>query len=58
MGGAEAGMSIAMFSRLTVLLKDKGKRLIDQKPRELMGNRYAFIMPNETCGGADRNFGW
>jgi len=32
-------------------LKEKGKRLIDEKPRQLMGNRYAFIMPPaETCG--------
>jgi len=32
-------------------LKSKGKKLIDQKPRRLSGNRYAFIMPpNELCG--------
>ncbi len=32
-------------------LKSKGKKLIDQKPRHLSGNRYAFIMPpNELCG--------
>lgn len=32
-------------------LKTKGARLIDEKPRRLMGNRYAFIMPpSETCG--------
>ena len=32
-------------------LKQKGHRLIDQKPRQLMGNRYAFIMPpGDTCG--------
>jgi methylmalonyl-CoA/ethylmalonyl-CoA epimerase len=32
-------------------LKDKGARLIDQEPRTLMGNRYAFIMPPaDTCG--------
>ncbi len=32
-------------------LKDKGEQLIDDKPRELMGNRYAFIMPpGKTCG--------
>ncbi len=32
-------------------LKDKGKKLIDNTPRELFGNRYAFLMPpNETCG--------
>lgn len=32
-------------------LKAKGKKLIDEKPRELFGNRYAFIMPpTETCG--------
>jgi methylmalonyl-CoA/ethylmalonyl-CoA epimerase len=32
-------------------LKAGGKRLIDEKPRRLMGNRYAFIMPpKETCG--------
>ena len=32
-------------------LKAKGKRCIDEKPRELMGNRYAFIQPpNQMCG--------
>jgi methylmalonyl-CoA/ethylmalonyl-CoA epimerase len=32
-------------------LKKKGKHLIDEKPRELFGNRYAFLMhPRETCG--------
>jgi methylmalonyl-CoA/ethylmalonyl-CoA epimerase len=32
-------------------LQAKGKSLIDQKPRRLMGNRYAFLMPpKETCG--------
>lgn len=32
-------------------LRVKGKRLIDETPRELMGNRYAFIMPpKEMCG--------
>ncbi|MCP4350722.1 MAG: VOC family protein [Desulfobacterales bacterium] len=32
-------------------LRDKGATLIDEKPRQLMGNRYAFIMPpNEMCG--------
>ena len=32
-------------------LKSKGKKLIDENPRELFGNRYAFIMPpTETCG--------
>jgi methylmalonyl-CoA/ethylmalonyl-CoA epimerase len=32
-------------------LKAKGARLIDKKPRQMMGNRYAFIMPpSETCG--------
>ena len=32
-------------------LKAKGERLIDDTPRELMGNRYAFIMPPaDTCG--------
>jgi len=32
-------------------LKQKGARLIDDQPRELMGNRYAFIMPPaDTCG--------
>ncbi|MCP4104965.1 MAG: VOC family protein [Desulfobacteraceae bacterium] len=32
-------------------LRDKGATLIDEKPRHLMGNRYAFIMPpNEMCG--------
>ncbi len=32
-------------------LKDKGYKLIDEKPRELFGNRYAFInYPKEMCG--------
>jgi len=32
-------------------LKAKGARLIDETPRHLMGNRYAFIMPpGDTCG--------
>jgi methylmalonyl-CoA/ethylmalonyl-CoA epimerase len=32
-------------------LKAKGARLIDETPRHLMGNRYAFIMPpDDTCG--------
>jgi methylmalonyl-CoA/ethylmalonyl-CoA epimerase len=32
-------------------LKAKGARLIDETPRHLMGNRYAFIMPPaDTCG--------
>ena len=32
-------------------LKNRGRRLIDENPRSLMGNRYAFIMPpSETCG--------
>lgn len=32
-------------------LKAKGKSLIDDKPRELMGQRYAFIMPpKDLCG--------
>lgn len=32
-------------------LKEKGHHLIDEEPRQLMGNRYAFIMPpNEMCG--------
>ena len=32
-------------------LKVKGRQTIDQKPRELMGNRYAFIHhPKELCG--------
>lgn len=32
-------------------LKQKGARLIDDQPRQLMGNRYAFIMPPaDTCG--------
>ena len=32
-------------------LKDKGKTLIDETPRHLMGNRYAFVMPpKEMCG--------
>ena len=32
-------------------LKAKGRRTIDAKPRELLGNRYAFIhRPQELCG--------
>jgi len=32
-------------------LKAKGKTPIDDKPRELLGNRYAFITPpKEMCG--------
>ena len=32
-------------------LKEKGYKLIDEKPRELFGNRYAFInYPKEMCG--------
>jgi methylmalonyl-CoA/ethylmalonyl-CoA epimerase len=32
-------------------LKDKGVRIIDERPRKLMGNRYAFIHPPRgLCG--------
>lgn len=32
-------------------LKGKGYKLIDDKPRRLLGNRYAFIYhPRELCG--------
>jgi len=32
-------------------LKAKGRKTIDQKPRELLGNRYAFIHhPQDLCG--------
>lgn len=32
-------------------LKAKGRQTIDQKPRQLMGNRYAFIHhPRDLCG--------
>jgi methylmalonyl-CoA/ethylmalonyl-CoA epimerase len=32
-------------------LKEKGYRLIDDKPRSIMGSRYAFINhPRELCG--------
>jgi methylmalonyl-CoA/ethylmalonyl-CoA epimerase len=32
-------------------LKAKGRSTIDQKPRELLGNRYAFIHhPRDLCG--------
>ena len=32
-------------------LKAKGRQTIDERPRELMGNRYAFIHhPKELCG--------
>ena len=32
-------------------LKEKGHTLIDQKPRELCNNRYAFINPPQQMGG-------
>lgn len=32
-------------------LKDKGLPTIDQKPRRLMGNNYAFITPPNMLGG-------
>ncbi len=32
-------------------LKERGERVIDERPRKLMGNRYAFIKPpKEMCG--------
>ncbi|MFQ6101453.1 MAG: VOC family protein [Anaerolineae bacterium] len=32
-------------------LKAKGRQIIDEKPRHLLGNRYAFIHhPKELCG--------
>jgi methylmalonyl-CoA/ethylmalonyl-CoA epimerase len=32
-------------------LKQKGQRLIDKEPRELFGNRYAFVQrPDQLCG--------
>ncbi|OPY69281.1 MAG: Glyoxalase/Bleomycin resistance protein/Dioxygenase superfamily protein [Syntrophorhabdaceae bacterium PtaU1.Bin034] len=32
-------------------LKAKGAQLIDQEPRELFGNRYAFVQrPDKLCG--------
>lgn len=32
-------------------LKARGEKLIDKRPRKLMGNRYAFIKPpKEMCG--------
>jgi methylmalonyl-CoA/ethylmalonyl-CoA epimerase len=32
-------------------LKNKGQRLIDEKPRSLFGNNYAFVQrPDELCG--------
>jgi methylmalonyl-CoA/ethylmalonyl-CoA epimerase len=32
-------------------LKQKGQQLIDEKPRELFGNRYAFVQrPDQLCG--------
>ena len=34
-----------------VELKAKGRQTIDQKPRELMGNRYAFIHRPRELGG-------
>jgi len=37
--------------RAMVKLKEKGYKLIDDKPRCLLGNRYAFINhPRELCG--------
>ncbi len=32
-------------------LKEKGAKLIDNKPRELFGNRYAFIHPPKELSG-------
>jgi methylmalonyl-CoA/ethylmalonyl-CoA epimerase len=32
-------------------LKTKGRQTIDQKPRELMGNRYAFVHRPRELGG-------
>ena len=32
-------------------LKDKGRRTIDEKPRQLTGNRYAFIHRPKELGG-------
>lgn len=32
-------------------LKKKGEKLIDNAPRSLMGNRYAFIMPPHKTSG-------
>lgn len=32
-------------------LHGKGHRTIDRKPRELMGNRYAFLMPPPELNG-------
>jgi methylmalonyl-CoA/ethylmalonyl-CoA epimerase len=32
-------------------LKEKGQKLIDEKPRALFGNRYAFVQrPDQLCG--------
>jgi methylmalonyl-CoA/ethylmalonyl-CoA epimerase len=32
-------------------LKEKGQRLIDETPRALFGNRYAFVQrPDQLCG--------
>jgi hypothetical protein len=32
-------------------LKEKGESLIDDKPRSLFGNRYAFVQrPEKLCG--------
>jgi methylmalonyl-CoA/ethylmalonyl-CoA epimerase len=39
------------LDRALVELKAKGADLIDQEPRALYGNRYAFIQkPNQLCG--------
>ncbi len=32
-------------------LRAKGRKTIDRRPRQLMGNRYAFVQPpHQTCG--------
>jgi methylmalonyl-CoA/ethylmalonyl-CoA epimerase len=32
-------------------LQERGELTLDKKPRELMGNRYAFIQPPAKFGG-------
>lgn len=42
---------VADVEKTLAELKEKGHKLIDDKPRSIMGQRYAFINhPRETCG--------
>lgn len=42
---------VADVEKTLAELREKGHKLIDEKPRSIMGQRYAFINhPRETCG--------